>query len=351
MVRCRFPSETKVLTAQVLIQRVSYGALALTLLIALFAVDAEVGKRLSGIDGMLAALFQRGSVVPLLTSLVFLQGARELNHFYVLRGVKPYAGYAYVMVVAVFFTPWLSAAGWLGDGVAQLEGAQTMLVVMLIAIGGAWATAVLKRDTTDCLRNSSATLQIIFYLGFLSSFGLQIRCGRDIPVEAGAWLMLYILLITKASDIGAFFAGSILGRHKLWPGVSPGKTIEGTIGGILASAGVATWLLYGATILVQRQLADPGQTFQVDTGIRSMARFLSQTTHLSPMLAAGLLGVVLSIAGQMGDLVESCFKRDACVKDSGQLIPRFGGILDLLDSPLVAMPVAWIVLTVVWPML
>ncbi len=339
MVRCRYPSEKEVLTAQVLIQRVSYGALALTLLITLFAVDAEVGNRLTGIDGMLASLFQRGSVVPLLTALVFLQGARELNNFYVLRGVKPYAGCAYVMVLAVFLTPWLSAAGWLGDGVAQVEGAQTMLLVMLIAMGSVWVTAVIKKDTADCLRNSSATLQIIFYLGFLSSFGLQIRCGRDIPSAAGAWLMLYILLITKASDIGAFFAGSLLGKHKLWPGVSPGKTIEGAIGGILFSAGVASLLLYVC------------QTYLLDNGIRTMVRFLSQTSHLSPMIAVGLLGVVLAIAGQMGDLVESCFKRDANVKDSGQLIPRFGGILDLLDSPLAAMPVAWIILTVVWPML
>lgn len=339
------------MTVQVLIQRVSYGALALALLITLFVVDAEVGKRLSGMDGMLAALFERGSVVPLLSALIFLQGARELNHFYVLRGVRPYAGYAYVMVVVVFFTPWLSAAGWLGEGVAQLEGAQTMLLVMLLAAGGVWVASVIKQDTADCLRNSSATLQIIFYLGFLGSFGLQIRCGRDAPVEAGAWLMLYVLLVTKASDIGAFFAGSMFGRRKLWPGVSPGKTIEGTIGGILTSAGVAALLLYGGNTLVQRQLADPAHMYKVDIGIRSLVRFLSQTSFLSPTVAVGLLGVVLSIAGQMGDLVESCFKRDAGVKDSGQLIPRFGGILDLVDSPLAAMPVAWIVFSVVCPML
>ncbi len=339
------------MTAQVLIQRVSYGALTLTILITLFAVDAEVGKRLSGIEGWWAGLFHRGSVVPLLSVLVLLQGARELTHFFVLRGARPYAGYAYVMVALVFFTPWLSAAGWLGDGAAQLEGAQTMLVVMVVAICGTWVTAVIKRDTTDCLRNGSATLQIIFYLGFLCSFGLQLRCGRDIPEEAGAWLMLYVLLVTKASDIGAFFVGSAIGKHKLWPDVSPGKTIEGTIGGILASAGVAILLLYVGTTTIQGQMADPEKMRQVDTGIRTTMRFLSQPSSVTPTIAVGLLGIALALAGQMGDLIESCFKRDASVKDSGQLIPRFGGILDLLDSPLAAMPVAWIALTVIWPLI
>jgi len=69
---------------------------------------------------------------------------------------------------------------------------------------------------------------------------------------------------------------------------------------------------------------------------------------MSPIVRALLFGIALSAAGQMGDLVESCFKRDSGVKDSGKLIPHYGGILDMIDSPVFTMPVAWFLLTTVW---
>jgi len=70
--------------------------------------------------------------------------------------------------------------------------------------------------------------------------------------------------------------------------------------------------------------------------------------EILPVWRAVFFGISLSVAGQLGDLVESCFKRDAGIKDSGEVIPCFGGILDLIDSPVLAMPVAWFLLTVVW---
>ena len=69
---------------------------------------------------------------------------------------------------------------------------------------------------------------------------------------------------------------------------------------------------------------------------------------MSPLLRAIFFGLAMSATGQFGDLIESSFKRDAHVKDSGELIPRFGGILDLIDSPVVALPIAWFLLTAVW---
>ena len=69
---------------------------------------------------------------------------------------------------------------------------------------------------------------------------------------------------------------------------------------------------------------------------------------MHPILRGGVFGLVLSAVGQFGDLLESCFKREAGAKDSGNILPRFGGILDLIDSPVLAMPVAWFLLTYVW---
>jgi phosphatidate cytidylyltransferase len=100
----------------------------------------------------------------------------------------------------------------------------------------------------------AATLLMVFYVGFLGSFGLQLRCGRDIPGQEGAWLLLITLLVTKASDIGAYFVGTTMGRHKLIPGISPAKSIEGAVGGLMASALVACFSLRWAAISSIRSL-------------------------------------------------------------------------------------------------
>ena len=189
---------------------------------------------------------------------------------------------------------------------------------------------------------------LIVYLGFFGSFGLQLRCGRDAPDQAGLWLLLLVLLVTKASDIGGYFVGSTLGRHKLVPSISPGKSIEGTIGGIVASAAAAALLVMAATpasLSLTQGAAGPDPL-----GLRSATLLLADLPRGSPLVRAAILGGCLSIAGLLGDLVESSFKRDACVKDSGKVIPRFGGILDLVDSPLFAVPVGWFLLTSVWNM-
>ena len=133
--------------------------------------------------------------------------------------------------------------------------------------------------------------------------------------------------MTMASVIGAFFVGTKFGRHKLRPTVSPAKSVEGMAGGLVASALAA----------VLFALATPGGSFVIahDGGFPMAWR-------------AAVFGLALTAAGQLGDLVESCFKRDAGLKDSGRVIPCFGGILDLIDSPVLAMPVAWFLLTGVW---
>ncbi len=139
-----------------------------------------------------------------------------------------------------------------------------------------------------------------------------------IDARAGTLLLMLPIALTWATDTGAYFVGRSMGRHKLIPSVSPAKTVEGAVGGI-AIALLAAWL-YVAFLL----------------------RPFAQLT----MLPAGLtvFAIIISCVGQIGDLAESLFKRDAGVKDSSKLLPGHGGILDRFDSLLFVLPVAYVLL-------
>ena len=124
------------------------------------------------------------------------------------------------------------------------------------------------------------------------------------------WL-LYALVLNWIGDAAAYYAGRSLGRHKLAPAVSPGKTWEGSVGSVLGS---------------------------VLFGILFLPHFLPHV----PLWHAGALSVVVNIAGQVGDLAESALKRGAGIKDSGALLPGHGGMLDRVDSSLFALPVVYL---------
>jgi len=127
--------------------------------------------------------------------------------------------------------------------------------------------------------------------------------------EVGARWILLIFCVVAAGDIGAFYVGTRWGKHKLCPLVSPGKTVEGSLGGLAANLAVGFIVLF----LLMPSL---------------------------PPLKAAALFIVLGVAGQIGDLFESMLKRSAGVKDSGNLLPGHGGLLDRIDSLLFAGPVA-----------
>ena len=328
-------------------QRVAYGALAIAALILLFLQDVVVAKQSIELSGPLGDLLRRGSLLPLVFVAVFLRGAMELNHIFRAKDIRPHTTFAYLMIVVLLLTPWFSAAGWLGSEARDQEGLFWQLVALMVTVMGAGVLCVLRGHPQGTFRDAGATLLMVFYLGFLGSFGLQLRCGRDVPGQEGAWLLLIALLVTKASDIGAYFVGSTLGRHKLVPGISPAKSVEGAIGGLVGSAAVALlfaligwigWAVGSNDSTVAIMLNDLTRSFTIR----------NDPASISPGLRAVLFGLALSIAGQIGDLVESCFKRDSGVKDSGKVIPHYGGILDLIDSPVFAMPVAWFLLTTVW---
>jgi phosphatidate cytidylyltransferase len=220
------------------------------------------------------------------------------------------------------------------------------VVWLIVTVVGTSVLAVMRRAPPGTFRDVGATFIIVFYLGFLGSFGLHLRCGPGAAEQQGVWLLLIVILATKASDIGGFFVGSTFGRHKLIPKVSPGKSVEGTIGGIVAS------VLFMMLVASGPSLAEAlGLSHETRGMVERITRSFS-TEHesgiLSPVWRAFFFGLAMALTGQLGDLIESCFKRDAGSKDSGEIIPRFGGILDLVDSPVLAMPAAWFLLVVVW---
>lgn len=131
---------------------------------------------------------------------------------------------------------------------------------------------------------------------------------------AGPWALLYLLVWVWAADTGAYFAGRALGRHKLAPKVSPGKTVEGLVGGLLLALAVAA--------IVPHLFPVTGTLYKV-------------------LLVAGLT----VLASVLGDLFESMVKRQRGVKDSGTMLPGHGGMLDRIDSVTAALPVALAALT------
>ncbi len=326
-------------------QRVAYGILAIALLLLLFIQDVLIAKEVAvRVPGPVGELLRRGSLVPLLFVAVLLRASYELKRIFVAKGVRAHVAFANVMIVVLLLAPWLSAAGWLGQGVAEQEGLIWQLTALMVTVLGSGLFWVLRKDPEGTVRDVGATMLMVLYLGFLGSFGVMLRCGKDIPAQEGAWLLLIVVLVTKASDIGAYFTGTAIGRHKLIPTVSPGKSVEGAIGGLLGSAlagvllaALPTWLGGGSepwAMLVQ----DATRSFSTQ----------QEAGAIGPLWRGFLLGLAVSAAGQVGDLFESCLKRDGGLKDSGNLIPRYGGVLDLIDSPMYAMPVAWFLLTTVW---
>jgi phosphatidate cytidylyltransferase len=171
------------------------------------------------------------------------------------------------------------------------------------------------------------TLLGALYTGGLLSFGYAIRYHDytvggvmlgSIPIAAGGVLLGLPLVLTWATDSGAFFVGRAVGGRKLIPAVSPGKTVSGALGGLAAS--VIVTLLYVTFVL-------------------------RPAAQLS-MTAVGIVvfGLAISAAAQAGDLVESLFKREAGAKDSGTLLPGHGGVLDRLDSLFFVLPAAYLLL-------
>ena len=191
-------------------------------------------------------------------------------------------------------------AARLATGFYSFLGAAAAFAFLALTLAGLpW------RDPERYFGDLSVTLFGFLYVWVLGAHVLAVRTGWGI---AG---VVALLATAKLGDVGAYFAGTYLGRHKLVPRISPNKTIEGALGGLAASilgASLVGWLLVDAPL---------GGLFWL------------------------LFGVLVGAAAQLGDLVESALKRSLGVKDSNRLLPQYGGVLDVIDSVLVAAPVGF----------
>ena len=170
----------------------------------------------------------------------------------------------------------------------------------------------LFRASEKPIENIATSLLSLFYIG--------IPCGLLVTISIGnegdylPWNVLYLFFFIWASDSGAYFTGRALGRHKLFERISPNKTIEGFVGGLISSALV---------------------------GIAAH-HFLGGISLISWMC----IGAFVSVTSTLGDLFESLLKRQSGIKDSGSILPGHGGILDRFDSTLISAPIYWILLHV-----
>ena len=169
------------------------------------------------------------------------------------------------------------------------------------------------RKPGQTMATIAGTVLAVAYVGLLGSFMIQMR-WFDGPYH-GLIPLASLVAVAKGSDIGAYTMGRIAGRNKLWPRLSPNKTIEGAIGG----------LVFG----VIGSLA-----------VTAISRFALHAPCLDWMATIGF-GLVVAPAAQLGDLMESMIKRDCHRKDASAAVPGFGGVLDVLDSLLFAGPVAF----------
>ncbi len=323
--------------------RILYGTIAIITLVAIFLLDAALARLAAGSQGALARLIRHGSLIPLLFIALAVGAGRELARLLQTTGANPHARFAILLIAVLQLTPWLSAAGWLGHGSLATDAVAIQALAILIAAIGGGILTVLRGQTRGSLHDTGSTILMVVYLGLFSSFGLHIRCAPTPSPGQGAVTLLLILLLIKASDIAAYFVGSCFGNRRLAPTISPGKTVEGAVGGVVISAVLAAALSLVLNAGVDSATGRSIENFRFET---TPSSFLGGTLPgFSPPLTAAVFGAILSFAAQIGDLLESCFKRDAGAKDSGGILPQFGGILDLIDSPVLALPVAWLWLT------
>ena len=202
-------------------------------------------------------------------------------------------------------------------GAAELE--LGVFVVLLLAL---LVRRVFAHPAPPLFSMVGHTMLGVLYVSWLLGFLLKIYFIAT-PTGAGfdpGYCLLFFILATKCSDIGAFLLGSMIGRHKMIPKVSPAKTWEGLVGALLLST----------------------------TAAMLMAHYwgAAKLGGMTPLHAAAL-GPLLGIGAVLGDLVESVLKRDSGVKDSGSFFPGIGGILDLLDSLLFNAPLMFLYLRLV----
>ena len=271
-------------------------------------------------------VFYGGAALAALLAIVSALGAWEFFRIARASGLTPLEDIGIPLAGVV---PLFVHARYLRLYELPLSG-MAIIVIAILAL-----TIFTRGVNGKPLGAAASTVFGVLYTGGMLSFGYAIRyhdytiesAGPEVAgvkIAAGGLLLLLPVLLTWASDIGAFFVGRAIGKRKLIPSVSPGKTVAGAVGALVVTA-IVSWLYTRYVLTPATQLAF------VRGGVV-------------------LFGLLISIAAQFGDLAESLLKREAGMKDSSHLIPGHGGVLDRFDSLLFVLPVAYVLLNLllVW---
>ena len=269
---------------------------------------------------ILAALFSGNRLISdgvCIVLLIFL-AVTGLAEFYDLaekRGLACFKWCGIIGGVLMMAGTFLHLTGHLGinDSPARANDFETGFLILFV-LGLCVRQFISKTNTTGIL-SISVTLFGLMYVPWLLNFIQKINFFPGLEGN-GKYFVLYFILLTKFSDMGAYLVGSLIGKHKMIPRISPGKTWEGFGGAIVVSTGASL----------------------------AFVHFFGAHMYGMNSLHAVILGVLLSSTAVLGDLIESLFKREAGVKDSGKFFPGIGGILDLLDSLLFNAPIMYLYL-------
>ena len=273
---------------------------------------------------ILAAMFSGNryiadGVFVLLVAFLALSGLVEFYGIAEKRGLASFKISGVIGGLLLMVGTFLNLTGHLGStgSPARVNDFETSFLIVFVL--GLCVRQFVSKANTAGLVAISTTLFGLMYVPWLLNFIQKINFfpfAPGSPADAGKYFLLYFILITKFSDMGAYAVGSLIGKHKMIPRISPGKTWEGFFGAIAVSTGASVAFVY----------------------------FFGAKMVWMNYLHAVILGVILSITAVIGDLIESLFKREVGVKDSGALFPGIGGILDLLDSLLFNAPIMYLYL-------
>lgn len=293
--------------------RLVLGPVLIALLLAGAWLDEWIDRQPS--PGAIADLIGRetlppGVIVFMLTLALAILGGRELARILRHKGVDASTALTSTLaVLGVCLTSLVPSATSSPDGLllgVMIGNGATALILL-----GSLAFYARKRQTEGMIAAAGGALLGYVYIGVLLGFLVAIRR------EHAVWVLIWALLVTKSCDIGAFFTGRAIGKRKLALWISPGKTWEGLFGGMALAAVVGA-----LGVLVLRSVLDDG-------------------AWTPGVVEGAIAGAVFAVVGQLGDLVASLLKRDAGVKDAGTALPGFGGVLDVIDSPLAVGLVAY----------
>ena len=277
-------------------------------------------------SGLLIGLF--GLAVVLLGGWFFTIAVALLTYIALLEffrmaeftGIKPATKTTLFSCLIITISTYLEASGFL-----DREIYNSILPICSVGI----CTWLLLQPKSGTIADIAASIFGLFYLGFLPSYWIKLRelqltinnssegilPFESFPNSAGLYLTLISCLLIVASDIGSYFIGRSFGKKALSP-ISPSKTVEGLIGGIICSILLATI-------------------------------FAFLLNWHNPLLIGILYGILVSLMALVGDLIESMMKRDAKIKDSGTFLPGHGGILDRIDSYIFTPSVIYYVITLI----